>query len=275
MTHDADYSMLLDLFIRLVESQAGIEIEDGSAWLNDAQVLATKLFRHLVSMRALSAGTTVETDDGLRVSFVDHASIKVVARAALETYLVFFYLYGTKDLPLSKFRHKTWILGGLTDRQKLHVSTQEGYEVIARETIQIEALRSEIATLPQIDDYTGRQRSKLLGGEWRIGISWADLGAQAGFHPKYFENTYSYLCGYSHSSYLSALQVGQAQSIEDQRMLTQSILGVGIVLMAHFVFSYSGAFGNAENVLSANPSAKRVAETWRFGPEDMAPIYER
>lgn len=275
MNHDADYSTLLDLVIRLVESQGGIEIEDGNAWLNDAQALANKLFRHLVSMRALAAGATVETAGGVTVFFVDHASVKVVARAALETYLVFFYLYGTADRQLSKFRHKTWQLGGLSDRQRVHVSTREGHEILAREKIQIEALRSEIETLPQISDYSDRQRKKLLGGEWRIGKGWADLGAQAGFHGKYFENIYGYLCGYSHSSYLSVLQVGQARSIEEQQKLTQSILGIGIVLMAHFAFSYAGAFGNAEKVLSADSAAKRVAEKWRFGPEDMAPIYDR
>ena len=57
-------------------------------------------------------------------------------------------------------------------------------------------------------------------------------------------------------------------------MLTRAILGIGVVLMAHFAFSYSNAFGTANAVLSANPSAKRVAEKWRLGHEDMAPIYD-
>jgi len=275
MNQDTDYSTLLDLFIRLVESQAGIEIDDGSAWLNDAQVLAIKLFRHLVSMQALAAGATIETAGGKTVFFIDHASVKVVARAALETYLVFFYLYGSADRSLSKFRHKTWQLGGLSDRQRYHASTQEGRDVLAREKSQIEALQSEIELLPQLSEYTDKQRKKLLSGEWRIGKGWADLGAQAGFHGKYFDNIYGYLCGYSHSSYLSVLQVGQARSIEDQQKLTQSILGIGVVLMAHFAFSYAGAFSNAEMVLSADLAAKHIAEKWRFGPEDMAAIYDR
>ena len=56
-------------------------------------------------------------------------------------------------------------------------------------------------------------------------------------------------------------------------MLTQSILGIGVVLMAHSAFSYSAAFNTAGEVLSANPSAMRIAEKWQFGPEDMAVIY--
>ncbi len=275
MPHAADYSTLLDLFIRLVESQAGTKIEEGSAWLNDAQVLAIKLFRHLVSMRALASGATVATASGQTVFFVDHASVKVVARAALETYLVFFYLYGTADQSLRQFRHKTWQLGGLADRQRFHATTQQGHEVLSSEKKRMEELRSEIEMLPHLKQYTDRQRKKLLSGEWRIGNGWADLGAHAGFHEKYFDNIYGYLCGYSHSSYLSALQVGQAKSIEEQQALTQSILGIGVVLMAHFAFTYSSSFSNAERVLSADPVAKRVAEKWRFGTEDMARIYDR
>jgi hypothetical protein len=144
---------------------------------------------------------------------------------------------------------------------------------LAREKKRIEELKSEIASSPEICNYTDKQRKKLLGGEWRIGNGWADLGVSAGFHNKYFNNVYGYLCGYSHSSYLSALQVGQAQSTNDQQMLTQAILGIGIVLMAHFAFSYSAAFSSASTVLHAYPSELRIAEKWRFGHENMAKIY--
>lgn len=275
MSYDTDYSTLLDLFIRLVQSQAGKKIEPGGEWLNDAQTLAVKLFRHLVSMQTLAAGATVEQDGVPTLFFVDHASVKVVARAALETYLVFFYLYGGPDRALSEFRHKTWHLGGLADRQQFHTSTDEHRAVLTSEKQRIDQLRAEIESSPHIQAYTGKQHVKLLEGEWRIGKGWSDLSANAGFHAKYFKNIYGYLCGYSHSSYLSALQVGQAQSIEDQQMLTQSILGIGVVIMAHFAFSYSDAFSSAGEVLAANPDAKRVAEKWRFGPENMAAIYDR
>ncbi len=275
MSTNADYSTLLDLFIRLVQSQAGQKIEPGAEWLNDAQTLAVKLFRHLVSMQTLAAGATVEQNGVPTVFFVDHASVKVVARAALETYLVFFYLYGCADRTLSEFRHKTWHLGGLADRQQLHTSTDEHRAVLISEKQRIDQLKSEIESSPHIRAHTGKQRAKLLEGEWRIGKGWADFSADAGFHAKYFKNIYGYLCGYSHSSYASALQVGQAQSIEDQQMLTQSILGIGVVIMAHFAFTYSNAFSSAGEVLSANPDAKRVAEKWRFGADDMAAMYDR
>lgn len=275
MAHAQDYPTLLDLFIRLVESQAGKKIEPADAWLNDAQVLANKLFRHLVSMQTLATGATLETANGIPISFVDHGSVKVVARAALETYLVFFYLFGSTDRSLCKFRHTTWKLGGLSDRQSFHVSTQQGHKVLAQEKFTITQLEAEVLASPWVKEYSDKQQKKLLAGEWRIGKGWTDLGTNAGFHKKYFENVYGYLCGYSHSSYLSALQVRQAQSIEDQRGLTQAILGIGAVLMAHFAFSYSEAFGDSKAILSANPGSLCIAEKWRFGVEDMAVLYDR
>lgn len=273
--HDHDYTKLLDLFIQLVQSQADAKIPAGDAWLNDAQVLALKLFRHLVSMQTIAAGATVNHRGVPAIFFVDHASVKVVTRAALKTYLVFFYLYGSTDRSLCEFRHKTWKLGGLTDRQKFFVFMAEHREVLSREQESIVALRRQIENSPHITGYTAKQRSKLLEGDWRTGNGWADLGKNAGFHEKYFRNIYGYLCGYSHASYLSALQVGQAQSIDDQKMLTSSILGIGVVLMAHFAFSYSAAFASASAILAANPSAKLIAEKWRFGSEDMSAIYDR
>lgn len=275
MPYSADYSLLLELFIQLVQAQEGRPITPGEEWWNDAQTLSIKLFRHLVSMQTLAAGATVEHNNAPLVFFVDHASVKVVARAALETYLVFFYLYGSVDYSLSKFRHKTWRLGGLLDRQHSHASTDEYRKKLVTEKKEIELLKFEIEADPHFQTYTQKQRSKLLEGDWRIGSgSWANLGREAGFHDKYFKNIYSYLCGYSHSSYISAMQVGQADSIETQKLLTQGILGIGVVIMAHYAFTYSHAFNLAETVFSCNPEAKRIIEKWRLGPKEMAPIYD-
>jgi hypothetical protein len=270
-----EYADLLNLFVQLVQSQANKPIIKGDEWQNDAQTLSVKLFYHLKSMQTLATGTTVALDGNSFTVYVDHASIKVLARVALETYLVFFYLYGTSDVELSKFRHVTWRLGGLADRQQFHASTEETKKVQARDRDAAEQLRHEIKAMSHFQSYTPKQQTKLLKGEWRTGNSWADLGTSAGFHKKYFQDIYSYLCGYSHSSYHSVLQVGQAKTIEDQQMLTQSIFGIGNTIMAHFAFSYSDFFKATRSVLEANSDQKRIAESWRFGADDMTAIYNQ
>ncbi len=270
MADRKEYEKLLDLFIQLIQSQAGNKIVSGDEWMNDAQTLSIKLFRHLVSMHIISNGSTIDHNEMVVIHFIDHASVKVLARAALETYLVFYYIFGCKDRGLSKFRHSTWVLGGLVDRQSTHVSNEENRAVLASEKAQIGELEIEIKNSEYLQQFTPGQREQLLRGKWRIGNSWSNLGINAGFHKKYFEQIYSYLCGYSHSSYISALQVGQAKSIEDQASLTSFILGVGTVIMAHYAFSYTELFESAGEVLNSNVPAKVIAEKWHFEAADMA-----
>lgn len=275
MDHSKDYETLIDLMIRLVESQAGTSIVSGQEWVNDAQTLSIKLFRHLVSMQTIASAATIE-QDAVRVCVcIDHSSVKVIARAALETYLVFFYIYGGGINSTAEYRHRTWKLAGLLDRQKSHVSIQEHKAILEQEKVQIENLKSVVSQSEDFTQLSEKQKKRILEGKWRGGKAWSDLGKNAGFHEKFFKNIYGYLCGYSHSSYISALQVGQAKTIEDQQMLAKSIMEIGVVVMAHFAHSYSSLFESATKVFSKELVAKQVAEKWRFSPEDMAVIYDR
>lgn len=270
-----DYKLLIDLMVRLIDSQAGNPISAGSGWVNDAQTLSIKLFRHLVSMQTVSFGATIEKNSTPIHACIDHASVKVLARASLETYLVFYYIYGSGINSTAEYRHNTWELAGLSDRQKSHVSMEEHKSILEQEKVRINKLQSVISEADNFAKLSEKQQRRVLGGEWRVGQAWSDLSKNAGFNENYFKNIYGYLCGYSHSSYISALQVGQAQDIEDQRMLTESIMGIGVVVMAHFTHSYSSLFEAAGNVFSRDLAAKKVAEKWHFGAEDMAEIYGR
>jgi hydroxymethylpyrimidine pyrophosphatase-like HAD family hydrolase len=166
-------------------------------------------------------------------------------------------------------------LSGLLDRQKSHVSFQEYKVILEEEKAQIEKLKSVVSQSDDFAQLSEKQKKRILEGEWSVGKAWSDLGKNAGFHEKYFKNIYGYLCGYSHSNYISALQVGQAQTIEKQQMLVKSIMGIGVVVMAHFAHSYASLFELASKIFSKDSAAKQVAEIWRFGTEEMAVIYDR
>ncbi len=275
MSKAAEYKALHDLLGRLIETQTGKKLVPGEAWQNNAQVLSIKLFGHLLSMQAISNRVMVTIPDIPPFPLVDHPSVKVIARAALETYLVFYYIYSSPDPLLREFRHKTWHVGGLLDRQKLHLSMDEHRKILALEAKEIEKLQREIKSSSHFSSYIAKQQEKLLEGDWRVGNGWTNLGVVAGFNKKYFQNIYGYLCGYSHSSYASALQVRDARAVEDQEMLAQAILGIGMVIMAHFAFTYSTLFPSSAPALAAHKAAHRIAEKWRFGPEDMAEFYDR
>ena len=86
-------------------------------------------------------------------------------------------------------------------------------------------------------------------GDWKTGRSWPQLAKEAGLSEAYFRNIYAYLCGYSHSSYAAALQVGQANQVADQAEQSSSIFGVLCLCMARFAAVYATLFPLARNVL--------------------------
>lgn len=268
MDQDADYDILLRLLVNLVQAQAGKPIAPGRSWLLDAETLAKKLFGHLVSLRALSDGHCFEIDGKTAFDFIDHASIKVIARAAFETYLVFFFIYGGSDAALGEFRHTIWRYAGLIDRQKSPATTAEARQVQADEKKEIERLKPDIEASPYLRAYAAQQAKKILAGEWRGGDPWHSLGTSAGFHESYFRSVYGYLCGYSHASYISAMQVGQARSLADQRMLASMCIGIGAKLMAHFAHAYADLFEAAKPALVADVAARSVVDRWRFSASD-------
>ena len=273
--YDTEYSELLSLLVELIESQNGKEIESENEWLNDAQILSIKLFRHLTSMKLVASGSTVKVHGMQEIYNIDHPSLKVIARAALETYLVYHFIFDSKDQSLSRFRHKLWRIGGLADRQKYNANFEHGYETLAKEKQALWKLRTEVQNSCHFLTFTKSQQCQLLKGNWRNGFTWADLGCSAGFHVPYFKDVYNYLCGYSHSSYLSVLQIGQAQSVGNQKKFARVILGVGIVLMSHFIFSYPNVFPEAKHVLSANPKTRNFAKQFKLSSKDKLKFYDR
>lgn len=268
-----NYSVLLDLLILMIDSPRGQKIEDGHGWKNDAQALSRKLFHHLSTMQNISFGSTITKKETIVYAFVDHSSIKVVARAALETYLVFHFIYGCPTEDERKFKHGLWHLAGLISRQDYPASTDENKQKLLDEKAQIEGLKDEVRFSKYFCKFTPKQQKALLKGDWRIKDSWQSIGVDAGFHPVYFKMIYNYLCGYSHSSYISALQVGQAQSIEEQERLASGIIQIGLIIMSHFVFSYEKVFNCSSQVLSNNPEAKGIASIWCLKEKDMDAIY--
>ena len=56
-------------------------------------------------------------------------------------------------------------------------------------------------------------------------------------------------------------------------MLTESTISIGVVIMAHFSFTYPRVFPDADPVLNSNPVSRALAGLWRFGREDMVLVF--
>jgi hypothetical protein len=271
---DANYLTLLGIVSRLIQSQAGKTIAPSKEHLADAQALALKLFGHFTSLRIVARETSLHLDDDTNFHLIDHSSAKVIARAALETYLVLVHVFDDTDLDLSAFRYKAWRLGGLADRQNLHRRGSLTNVKLDREKQELDLLESQLQTSLLLSKYKPKQAKQLLRGDWRVGITWADMAVSAGFSRKFFEDIYGYLCGYSHSSYASAMQVRAADSLEEQRELTKSLMYIGAMLMAQFSEFYMRLFEGSHEAVSKNSAFSEVIKKWRSSASLIGPMYE-
>jgi hypothetical protein len=266
---------LLTATAHVVNAQRGQPIPPGEGWRNDAQATAVKLFRHLHTVRELCDLKRFSLPGGAELPFVDHSSATVVTRAALETFLVFSHVYGAEDGTLAEFRHAQWKLAGLTDRQEMIALSADNRRKLKEEGETVEVLREAIARSPHFAARSPNHQAALLEGKWRVGLSWTDLGVAAGFGRKFFANTYSFLCGHSHCSWASVLQVRDSlDSIPDQRSLTGSLAGVAAMADALFIESYCRAFPMGGAKLLTDDTARFLVDRWTVLARGVSDLYD-
>lgn len=271
--HVGDFSKLLNLLVVAVEAQAGAKIPKGMAWINDRQVLAKMLVFNLATVQTLARGSTLSVGSQ-SVPYVDHGSMKVLTRAALENYLVFAHIFGPEDQVVSKFRHDVWKYCGLMDRQSLAPTTDQSREAQRVEAVDLQKMRSELeAHELMLAMPRGARKSILEQGQWKAARPWRVLAREADLNEVYFNNIYGYLCGYSHASYAAALQVGQANTLEEQNHIALSMLGIGNVVMAKMLALYSKLFETATSALNRSEH-RGLIDLWGFTAKDFAAIYE-
>lgn len=272
---EEDFGALTELFAMMIEAQRSQVLSSADAWMNDAQILAVKLFKQACSVRLILDPTQLDFRDGSQIVFVDHSSATILARACLETFIVFHWIFQSQDPALRKFRHGVWRLGGLMDRLKLHPSTDQAREALRVARLQAADQIAEIEPSPFLGSYSPDQVKRLMKGDWRVGWSWTDEAVRAGFSRKYFQNVYSHFCGYAHTSYISSMQMGQAQSIEDQRMLGLVALQTCVHVLARAIAFYAELFPKGRTALdTSSEQARNVAYFWGFTSVDMDPLYE-
>jgi hypothetical protein len=259
-----EYTRLITVFYATVDSKRGTKLPANDKWLFDAETLAVKIYYHIASILHLSFGTVVPGREGHKNTFFDHASINVLARVALETYLTFFFIYCDSSCGIEerKLRHSVWKLSAPTDRQGFNVLSEAAVQALAVEKQYMEKIMGEIEGNPVFLAMKETLRKKARNGEWRFGKGWADLADIAGFAEQTFRSVYSYLCSYAHAGGLSGVQIGQAITKADQKRLSTVSLHLGLLVMSHFLFSYTSLFPETRRVLEGDDEGYTLANKW-------------
>jgi hypothetical protein len=153
----------------------------------------------------------------------------------------------------------------------LRASTAESKLKLSAEKLQIDQLSMEVKANAIFQTLTNGAQKAILKGDWKTGRSWPVLAKEAGLSEAYFRNIYAYLCGYSHSSYAAAMQVGQANDLAEQSTLSSSMFGVMCLCMARFATLYAALFPSAREVLEREPL--RAFDMWNISATRMEDVY--
>ncbi|MRS05021.1 hypothetical protein EG832_17675, partial [bacterium] len=205
MNIEQEYQELIQLYIQIGEAVKGEALPAEDAWLYDTEQLAAKLLSHVLSLFYLYHGTNLERVTPLRIAFFDFPSALVLLRAALETYLTFYYIFiDPQDVTEKRFRYKVWKLGGYFEKQKLSpiIRTGELREVLMSERTAMKQFLEEIMQDPLYLQLSSElQRRVRENGDWKLKRGWKTLAGTAGFDKEAFGCLYSYLCSHSHSGF--------------------------------------------------------------------------
>lgn len=266
-SYEDDFEKVLDLLFHVVQSSIR-DFQGLEPWYSNAHALALKLFRHLSTVYRLC---TPHQDRTTGDMIVDHSSVYSLTRTAFETFLTFAFIFGAPNRELTRFRYALWQRAGLLERRKYaDARTPAQAEQLASEWVSIEELTAEIEASPLFNtEYTERQRTRLIEkNEW-TGVHKANvLAEKAGMHPDYFRKIYKHTSGHTHSSYISALQVNQARNVKTQMELAKYCLGVGLLVMTHFLAMFVSMSPMAKVALESHQHTKHLFERWNIQRED-------
>src|SRR5665648_32002 len=268
-----EFARLLGIYVHAAQSMQGREFSGSEAWVVEAEHLALKLVYHLASLLYLRPGTRLSIS-GTEMHFFDFPSAAVLCRSAFETYLTFSYIFIS---PCSdderQLRHLVWNLGGLFDRQRSAPETDEACAVLTGERQQIQDLLKEIGRNDAFLALPPKRQKEARRGQWRFDKGWADLADMAGKNKKYFASLYAYLSSHTHSGYLSAMQIGQADDKQTQSALCEPYIGIGLTLLSHFLTDYGTLFPPVAEAIERNPDDKRLVDLWQAVGDNMGELY--
>lgn len=269
---DDSFIDLMGLLERIVVSQKGVVVPDGR--VADCQQLIEKLLLHAGSVHHLKQGTTVPIDGGR--TYVDVPSGFVLARAALETYLMFHYVFVDSHFPSDQFeyRYSAWQLESLVLRQGVSVFPIRDNPTIIKLLQELEDFKMLTAKIQQTTEFQGfskDKQKKILARVEQWKPSWGQIARNAGFHSEYFKRVYGFLSLYAHSGSIAAWHIASAShSNETLNGLFELSVFICELAISRAIQDYLILFPAAQGIADQSPQlmklAQAIGEAWNNPP---------
>jgi len=245
----------------IIAGEAAKNIQTGKdSRILDAEGLFVKFIEHVCSTFYLFRGTKIQE---FTIDFIDNGSINVLGRSAIETFLVFHYVFVEPTTEAEKdFRYWSWVLGGLMDRQKYPTKFQHTKEKKIREKTIIADIKQKLRDNSVFKTLSDEVKKGIIKeGKWRL-KSWSKIALSAGLSKIHAKHFYNYLCGYAHSGSLSILQIRQAYSLDIQKKLAETTCKVILIAIAFMIKSYGFIFPQSNDALKMNSELSEVIQKW-------------
>jgi len=260
MADQEAYLQLLDLTFQVANSLNGKPAPNYR--IPDCNKLAQKLYSHAATIYWLSQGTYAPIPKPEGTHFIDFASVAVITRATLETYLtmyeLFFELISEDE---QEFRHAYWLLSGFIVREKYLSNRPQAKSLFGDSLQEIEGLRLRIQKTSHYVSLTQKQKNKCLAADLPK-LSFEKRLESADLAPKFTRTIHQYLSGYVHSDGLIAIQISQAKSEAKQDEFIQGFMYIIMIVISKMILSYRKIFPSAEAYCLAKPEIFKLAETW-------------
>ncbi|MBF9223384.1 DUF5677 domain-containing protein [Hymenobacter ruricola] len=264
-----DLDILINSAIEIGNRLTGQKKPADQESLYYAEGLGQKIISHTISVRHLYHGQQLIVGNNQYPVQIDFASLAILVRAALETYLTLNHVFiSAKTLEEAKFNFLCWHLAGFLDRMGFEPKNQAQIELKESERKSISALTTEIQASLPFSTLSKKQQEAVLRGNWRVDKSWRQLAVNAGFDEGFFKQQYSFLCGYAHSSRLSVIQIQQSRNLVQQQEMADASVGVAMVVLAKFMYDYIQLIPTLKAVQN-NLSAFGMISIWKTIGEQL------
>jgi hypothetical protein len=249
------YPQLLELTYQVIQSLDGKKSTD-PRW-PDCQQLAAKLFFHAATVYSIKQGTKISLDKH-KIHFYDFASIAVIMRSAIETFLTMFEVFFEPSSDDEfEFNHALWKLSGFIVREDFSSPDPSLQSQLIQAKKEIQELKTRIQRTKKYALMSPKEQKDVLKGRRRR--DWTGLLKASGFGESYLRRIYAYYSGYVHADGLSSVQIVSAKTVKEQVENCDAHLRVMMIVMSKLIVEYAKKFTEAKEICEESPKAFYLA----------------
>jgi hypothetical protein len=197
----------VDLLLELINClhEEAVQLPE---WLTWSEPVIVKLGFHSYTFLDTFSGTNLK-HKGKIFKIFDEPSALILFRTILENYLTFYYLFADSISDEEKeFRVNVWRYCGLNQRSTFNIQTEAGKLKQAQEKAIVEQLKEIVCNHPLFAEFKKEEQKEILKGKKpRLFNSWDKLIKLSKFRGDLFQNLYGYKSNYTHSEFISVLQI--------------------------------------------------------------------